>query len=239
MKRIQVLFVIFLIIVFLAGIWVILTPPSKIETMDNKDTTADTGCPDLLVQKGDRLLLYNTKKPEDDTNPIPFLNLDEYIFYLDQQRKDGNSCPVLYLQQENNAQGQDVYRIRPGPFDKQGGLPPISNLNDQPAKQGIPRMVDSSREHPPYNNNNYSGFDPTSQYVGVYTTLDVLHDSTKKQGLSDNPMDPNWGGVEVTNQSIQSGKYEDNNIFKPMLYQPKMAFIPISNPDMGHPKDIY
>jgi hypothetical protein len=52
-------------------------------------------------------------------------------------------------------------------------------------------------------------------------------------------MDPNWGGVEVTNQSIQSGKYEDNNIFKPMLYQPKMAFIPISNPDMGHPKDIY
>ena len=241
MKRIQLLFTIFLIMVFLAGIWVILTPQPKIETMDNNDsgTGTDNGCPDLLVQKGDRLLLYNTKKPEDDTNPIPFFDLDEYIFYLDQHRKQGNSCPVLYLQQENNAQGQDVYRIRPSPFDKQGGLPPISGLNDQPVQQEIVRMVDASREHPPYNNNNYSGFDPTSQYVGVYTTLDVRHDSTKKQGTSDNPMDPNWGGVEVTNQSLESGKYDENNIFKPMLYQPKMAFIPIENPDLGHPKDIY
>jgi hypothetical protein len=224
---------------FLAGIYVILTPKSTVETMDNKENKSDNNCPDLLVQKGDRLLLYNTHQPENDTNPIPFFSLDEYIFYLKHQRKMGNNCPVLYLQQENNTQGQDVYRIRPSPFDTQGGLPAISGLNDQPVQKGIVNIMDSSRENAPYNNNNYSGFDPTGQYVGIYTTLDLLHDSTKKQGVSDNPMDPNWGGVEVTNQSVNSGKYEDNNVVKPMLYQPRMAFIPIENPDMGHPKDIY
>jgi len=88
--------------------------------MGNRD---DQGCPNLLVQKGNALLLYNTNKPEDENNPISFFNLDEYINYLEIQKSKGNSCPVLYLQQENNAQGNDVYRMRPSPFDKQGGLP--------------------------------------------------------------------------------------------------------------------
>ena len=245
MKRIRIIFIIFLLITFLAGIYVILKPCHAMESMANgeekkENVNGNTNCPNLLVQKGDRLLLYNTNKPEDDTNPIPFFNLDEYIFYLDEQRKNGNDCPILYLQQENNAQGKDVYRVRPSPFYQQGGLPPINNLNEEPVKKSIVMPIDASREHPPYNKNNYSGFDPTGQYVGIYTALDARHDSTEtKTNISDNPMDSNWGGIEVTNNSIESGKYEENNIVKPMLYQPKMAFIPIENPDLGHPKDIY
>ena len=28
--------------------------------------------------------------------------------------------------------------------------------------------------------------------------------------ISDNPMDPNWGGASFTNQAIQSGKYNED-----------------------------
>ena len=50
-------------------------------------------------------------------------------------------------------------------------------------------------------------------------------------------MDPNWGGVEYTQQMIDTGKYEENNITKPMLFQPKTAFMPIDNKG-PLPKDI-
>lgn len=241
MKRITLIFIVFLLITFLAGIYVILTPRNAIETLANniKGDEENKHCPDLLIQKGDKLLLYDTKKPTDDTNPIPFFNLDEYIFYLEEQRKLGNTCPVLYLQQENNAQGQDVYRIRPSPFDGQGGLPLITGVDEQKVKNSITKVLDATRDHPPYNIGNYSSFDPYGQYVGIYTDVDVLHDSTKKPASSDNPMDPNWAGVEYTQKAVESGKYEENNIFKPMLFQPKMAFLPIENKELGHPKDIY
>jgi len=249
MDLLRLFFILFLILTFLAGIYVILTPQRMIEKLSGGSESGShesigSDCPDLLVQKGDRLLLYNSKKPESATNPIPFYNLDEYIYYLAQQRKNGYDCPILYLQQENNAQGQDVYRIRPSPFDPQGGLPPITNLN-QPAAApvgpaaGPVTVKDASREHGPYNKNNYSGFDPTSQYVGVYTNIDVIHDTTKAVPMSDNPMDPNWGGVDVTNEAVESGKYSENNVVKPMLFQPKMAFLPVLNKDLGQPKDVY
>ena len=208
MKRIKMFFVLFLIITFLAGIYVILTPKGIAEGLEN----GGGDCPDLLIQKGDKLLLYNTKKPEDETNPIPFLNLDEYIFYLGQQRKEGNSCPVLYLQQENNAQGQDVYRIRPSPFDGQGGLPLITGLPEEKVNNAIIKVLDATRDHPPYNAGNYNSFDPYGQYVGVYTNVDVVHDSTEQTATSDNPMDPNWGGTQYTQKSVDSGKYEENKL---------------------------
>lgn len=240
MKQIKTLFLIFLIITFLAGILVILTPKNVIETLANENSNSPD-CPNLLIQKDGVLLLYNTNNPIDDTNPIPFQDLDEYIYYLEIQRKMGKQCPVLYLQQENNAQGQDVYRIRPNPFDLQGGLPAIQNIPTQPpTKPGKAiEIADATRDNPPYNQGNYSGFDPYGQYVGVFTTIDAVHESTEKQALSDNPMDTNWGGVEYTEKVVDSGKYEENNIYKPKLYQPKMAFIPLDNKDVGQPRDIY
>jgi hypothetical protein len=278
MKSIRLLFFLFLIIVFLAGLYWIFNSNIKtsydklngkiaIERMENKDEK----CPDLLIRKGNALLLYNSSKPKDDTNPIPFANLDEYIYYLEAQRKLGNNCPILYLQEETNAQGQDVYRVRPSPFDQEGGLPSITDINRKnpfpplsisntsknysppsstitdinnstlselaPLNVDIVNYDDSTNDNPPYNKGNYSSFDPHGQYVGVLTDLDVLHHSTNKSEFSDNPMDPNWGGVEYTQQMIDTGKYEENNITKPMLFQPKTAFMPIDNKS-PLPKDI-
>jgi hypothetical protein len=169
----------------------------------------------MLIRSGDALLLFNSKKPEvPGENPIPFYTIDEYINYLAiQKKKNGGkmACPVLYLQEETNTQGQNVFRVRPGPFDQGAGLPQTSVLFKQPIKT-IP-VMDASRENGQYNENEYAGFDPYGQHIGQYTDLDKIHDSTMLGNkISDNPMDVNWGGVLYTHDAVVSGKYKENEI---------------------------
>jgi hypothetical protein len=191
---------------------------SHIEGMDNMDSqksNINTDCPDMLIRSGDALLLYNSNKPEvPGENPLPFYTIDEYINYLDIQKKKNDGklpCPVLYLQEEQNTQGQNVFRVRPGPFDQGAGLPQKSVLFKQPIKV-IP-LLDASRENKQYNQDDYPGFDPYGQQIGQYTDLDKIHDSTMLGNkISDNPMDVNWGGVLYTHDSVASGKYKDNEI---------------------------
>lgn len=243
MDRMKLVFLLFLLIVFLSGIYVVMyynypdKPTEKKEGMDNEENKQDEpNCPNLLVQKGNMLLLYNSNLPLiEGQNPLPFFNLDEYINYLEIQRNRGVICPVLYLQQENNTQGDYVYRMRPGPFDLQGGLPQINDVANAPR---IHKYVDSSDDNHPYNANNYYSFDPYGQHVGVYTEIDRVHDSTSVNKISDNPMDPNWAGVTYTQQMVDSGKYVENNISKPILFQPKVAFEPGLAGPMPPPVDV-
>jgi hypothetical protein len=72
----------------------------------------------------------------------------------------------------------------------------------------------------------YPGFDPLGLQIGTYTKLDEIHDSTAKSGVSDNPMDLNWGGVQHTQQAVDSGKYEENQVTKPVYFTPKNNHIP-------------
>jgi len=251
-KKTNYLFLLFLIIVFLAGIVVILTFNSNIKsnkfesfeddsTPDAEETSTpseetptpseetptpseetpgadatQSGCPDMLFHNGNNLFLYNSKNPVvDGSNPIVFNNLDEYITYHNTQKSNGNNCPLLYLVKENNSQGQDVYRIRPSPFDMQGGLSTSDTYVDSPISFlniTIPPSKDS-----------YSGFDPLNLGVGEYTDLDKIHDSTENQQISDNPMDTNWGGREYTRELVDSGKYDDYNIYRPNLSNSKFG----------------
>jgi hypothetical protein len=97
-------------------------------------------------------------------------------------------------------------------------------INTQQVNAGAPSTIsqytDASRENPPFNQNQYAGFDPSEQYTGKMTNLDIIHNSTVFQnpgnGLSDNPMDPNWGGVQFTRAQVNSGKYDDNIVTKPV-----------------------
>jgi len=207
--------------------------------------TISDDCPNLLIKKGNQLVLYNKNKPEKvGENPIYFKNLDEYIYYIKVQRvQEGKNCPVLYLQEETTAQGEDVYRVRPGPFHTQGGVPieqqtqpsmmnhisqyfqqkpmetpllgkqpqqtaPIPFTKSQPNRPPLVPYLDANHQMNP---TGFYGIDPTNQYVGKYTVLDQIHDSTKtqnKDGLSDNPMDPNWGGAVFTHKQLLSGKFK-------------------------------
>lgn len=63
----------------------------------------------------------------------------------------------------------------------------------------------------PYNGQNlYAGFDPQNQNIGSNTPLDKMFNQTF--GVSPNPMDDNWGGVEFTENLVKAGYYKDNEV---------------------------
>ena len=194
-------------------------PPGAIQS-ENQPVDASPDCPDLLVRSGTKLYLHNTKAPKGEMNPTEFNSLSEYLDFLKQQREVGIRCPVLFLQEEVNTQGQTVYRARPGPNDMVGGLPIQPTANVLPAE-----IFDASRDNLPYNKDQYAGFDAHGQHIGEFTELDAIHTSTEmSQSISDNPMDANWGGVQYSREAVDSGKYDDRIVGKPTLV-PKVVEI--------------
>ena len=103
--------------------------------------------------------------------------------------------------------------MRPGPTNMAQGVP------TEPVE-----VADGSRDRPPYNQNQFAGFDPHGFHIGEYTEIDQIHDSTSKAPVSDNPMDTNWGGVEFSRVAVESGKYEDREVGKPRMV-PKVVEI--------------
>jgi hypothetical protein len=191
------------------------------ENLQNQEDKTSK-CPNVLIRNGNMLLLYNSTDSHDEM-PVQFNNLDEYVEYYQKQKAAGSDCPVLYLQQENNAQGADVYRIRPSPFDQRGGSMPVTVPTSQNTIIGnnpmtfppAAALINANMTHPPFNANNYPGFDPYGLQQGTYSQLDQVHNATRLQKVSDNPMDPNWGGVNYTNSVVDSGKYIDNLVYAP------------------------
>jgi hypothetical protein len=236
----QILFLIFLLIAFvLVGyVYVALDLKQMISKTEGLEvvlasTTPPEGsssCPDLLIQRGPQFYLYNTKLPTlQGTNPTIFNSLDEY-----RAHSANTNCPPLFLQQENNAQGSDIYRVRPSPFNPFAGVPADSPLV-QSYDGKIVKYVDASRENG-YNQNMYPGFDPQGLYVGRLTEVDAVSYSTQKSELSDNPMDPNWGGILYTQSQVDSGKYIDNIVTSTNYATPKGAQnLPIYGPSHPYP----
>ncbi len=218
----------FLLIAFVLGGYVYATMDlkyliSKTEGMENIDdsNTVDTDefnkvittpiyCPDMLIQRGAYFYLYNTREPiESGVNPLIFNSLDEYNMHLESLE---TTCPPLFLQQENNTQGEDVYRMRPGPENPFAGVPAESPLVLPPDGK-IVQELDASRDNG-FNQNMYAGFDPDGLFVGRFTEVDKIHYSTQESVISDNPMDYNWGGILYTQDKVDSGKYIENEVIR-------------------------
>jgi len=184
----------------------------------NKQTRTTEGfsgkkdCPDILVKKGKHLILYNTRLAKiPGVNPVQFNNLEDYVEFANWQRSQGINCPILFLQQSYDAQGNSVYKNRPSPMELEGGLPPISGLdmsNDTPNKS---LLMDAGHNDPPYNKNSYPGVDTQNQYIGLDTPLDKI-EHTDIDGKSPNPMDTNWGGHQFTKKLIDEGYYAAENV---------------------------
>jgi hypothetical protein len=184
-------------------------------------------CPDVLIQKGSTLFLYNSKRANvPGVNPIRFENLEEYIEFTEWQRSQGILCPILFLQHAYNAQGEPVYKARPSPTNLQGGLPdfyvnqPIlgnmtnANTHIMPPPAPIPVRGFTG------NVNNIGSFvkeDDSGHYPAfnslqkpIDTPLDNLYNNT----VSPNAMDSNWGGVDYTEKLVQAGYFKDNEVTK-------------------------
>ena len=234
----------FIIFTFFVGLGVCLSPEVTKESMMNilKGTNkegmttqemtemtetpetpeSNPSCPNMLVKSGNKLMLYFAHLPKSEVNPMVFNTLEEYSAFIETQRENGVRCPVLFLQEESNTQGEDVYRMRPNPYDMNGGgnVLPVQPLQpmDEPVK-----IDDASRSGTTFNANMYPGFDSHGTYIGVYTTLDQIHDSTQSTKMSDNPMDTNWGGVQHSQQAVNSGKYDDRIVGKQTMVPKVLA----------------
>ena len=195
-----------IIVAFLAGLYFCIkySNPVEREGLTNNNIK---NCPNMLIQVDSKFYLYNSRKAKvPGVNPIMFNNLEEYVEFLDWSRSQGIKCPVLYLQKTYDAQGEQVYKIRPGVTDLQGGLPP------SPPFPNATKLVDATRNDPPYNKNSYPSYDQTDYYVGTTTPLDVMNYAQQTQGCSPNPMDSNWCGPEYTQNLVDQGYYKENEV---------------------------
>jgi hypothetical protein len=201
-----------LIVVFLIGMYFY----SKPEDLFVEEFTGANRCPNMLIQKDSRFYLYNSKLAKvPGVNPIEFENLEDYSEFLDWQRSQGIRCPVLYLQQTYDAQGDAVYKVRPSVSEPQGGLPPtvtMPNSQTQGQKPEVQLLVDATRDDAPYNAGSMPGFDQSSYYVGTNTPLDEMDQKQENMLYSANPMDPNWGGAEYTQSLVDKGVYKENEV---------------------------
>ena len=131
----------------------------------------------------------------------------------------------------NNEQSLDDYVLNQNPIE-------IKEKSDGPSQfdEDSSKFITSSSAYP---DSPYAPFDPLNEDINNYEYVAKEFVSSQPDGLSDNPMDPNWGGVMYTQNVIKSGKYDENNIKKPMLFQPKGAFIDSVPSGFEKPKDIY
>jgi hypothetical protein len=176
---------------------------------ENFGNLTQTKCPTLLIQEGNKIMLYNDGKPEvPGINPIIFNNLEEYTEYIKWKKQNGIRCPILFLQKSYNTNGDNVYKPQLPPDELDGDF--IGHgmiINNTKEKKNL---MDANRSTKYFNKNNFPGFDPDNQYIGVETPLDNMYNETHSNGLSPNPMDTKWGGTNYTNKLIKSGYYENN-----------------------------
>ena len=187
MKLIKILF---FIAIFLGGLYFYTqyAYSKQIEGLTTMD--GELRCPNLLIQKGSQYFLYNTniaKVP--GVNPIEFNNLEEYVEFLEWQRGAGIRCPVLYLQNTYDAQGERVYKIRPSVTELQGGLPPTV-----PTSTSTPTTTTTTE--PP------TSVSPNNQ----------VNTDTQNLLFSPNAMDDNWGGAQYTESLVDAGYYAGNEV---------------------------
>ena len=184
------------------------------------ESFSGNSCPNILLQKGNKIYLKNTKKAEiPGVNPIEFDNLEDYVEFVNWLKSQNIDCPILYLQQSYDAQGNEVLTFRPDPLNPQGGLPPyitedVSDVRKNGPYQKMPdnKLLDASRNDPPYNKNQYPGFDGMNQYIGENVPIDKMFHEDENYAVSDKATDFNWGGQGYTQKMVDSGKYKDNEV---------------------------
>ena len=107
-----------------------------------------------------------------------------------EQQAQGNNCPICFTRKKRMLKSNDVYRVRPDPFDLQGGMNPVD------ARDEICKITKE------FNANGYHGFDPMGQDQGIFNIFDVIQQSTACGKISANPI-VNWGGVEYTQTQVE------------------------------------
>lgn len=170
-------------------------------------------CPNVLIQKGKDFFLFNNKLAKvPGVNPLQFASLEDYKEFMEWQRSQGIKCPVLFVQQGYDAQGNEVFQQRPDPFDPQGGLGTLPSGLNAPV-EGESLLFDAGHDNPPYNWNLYPSYDEQNQYIGSYTPLDAMNAKEQELQFSANAMSPNWSGPAYTQELVSQGYYRGDEVY--------------------------
>jgi hypothetical protein len=222
----DILKILFFIIIFLGGLYFYTIYTNTKEGLTSMD--GEKRCPNLLIQKGAKFYLYNSNIAEvPGVNPIEFNNLEDYVEFLEWQRGAGIICPVLYLQNTYDAQGNRVYKVRPSVTELQGGLPPVLPV-PLPTKYVYP---DQNKVYPGNIEFNQASYFTQPIYPGKTntSTSNPINPNTNVSNTgaitatnpnmlySDDPMDDNWGGATYTQALVDTGYYAGNEV---SLYVP-------------------
>ena len=205
----------FIVITLLVGVYFYTQSVSKegFSTSKTKsDETKTVRCPDLLIQQDSKIYLYNSKLATvPGVNPVVFDNLEDYVEFLDWQHSQGIHCPVLFLQKTYDAQGTEVYKIRPNILNPQGGTPPISAVSIATPGPGLTQgpLVDVIRNQKKPSQTNYPGYDPMAM-ENIPST--PMIQQVKTSPISPDPMDDNWGGANYTQSLVDEGYYAGNEV---------------------------
>lgn len=174
MTAMYILKISFIIILFGLGLNFVINKP----LVEGYTDVHNNRCPNVLIQRGTTLYLSNSNLTDvPGVNPLKFNNLDEYVQFMKWQRSQGIRCPVLYLQEVYNTQGERIYKARPSPENMQGGLRDTHSQNNT-------KLLDAGRDDPPYNRNSFPAHDPQGQYIGLETPLDNMYD--ERDTIGDN-----------------------------------------------------
>ena len=142
--------------------------------------------------------------------------------------RSGDKLMLIYDNAPIYFDSLDEYSVFVNELRSKGIDCPVSMLEGGGDEGGLAPVLNASHDSNP---GSYPGFDPQGLDIGRYTKIDAVHDSTAKSNLSDNPMDANWGGVEHTQNMVDSGKYEENQVAKQTYFTPKVQFFPDLGPE--------
>jgi hypothetical protein len=199
--------IIIFFILFLGGLYFYVNYNNTKEGLTTLN--GENRCPNLLIQKGVKFFLYNSNIAEvPGVNPIEFNNLEEYIEFLEWQRGAGIICPVLYLQNTYDAQGNRVYKVRPSVTEQQGGLPPVVPVP-------LPTKFINVNNDPVYPGNlefNQAPYFTQTVIPSSNNSENKITNNNNNLLYSPDAMDPNWGGADYTEALVNKGYYSGDNV---------------------------
>ena len=217
-----------LILVFLIGLYFYTKGAGDVEGFEGQPR-----CPNMLIQKGSRFYLYNSKVAKvPGVNPVEFENLEDYTEFLEWQRSKGIRCPVLYLQQTFDAQGNAVYKVRPSVSEPQGGIPPTSiGSTDEPAYPNQDIFMDDTKD----TQYNKVSMAPCDQFINDQSNLPISLTQWTPTGVA--PIIPNaWlmRDIILVMKSVLEFKLKVYNQLLPsVVFAESSAFITLFNPSLA------
>lgn len=215
--------IILIILMFVLGFYYIIYNSNMINRINNRkenfENRLNYRCPNLLIQKDNDFYLYNSRLANvPGVNPIRFNNLEDYVEFIKWQKSQGIKCPILYLQQMYDAQGNPVYKQRKSPCDLMGGLNdyPANSLFYQPF-ESLPNkdyinQYDANQMLLIQEQNNIltSPIDgsESDSFDSIYT-----NNSNNIGGNSADAMSANWGGKDYTRKLVSEGYYDSDKVY--------------------------